>query len=48
MIDEETAIIQKNTRIEKIRNYIVTKKKSLLKLVIIIVGILIVYFAYAK
>ncbi|MDC0403353.1 tetratricopeptide repeat protein, partial [Candidatus Pelagibacter sp.] len=47
-MDEETAIINSNTRNEKIRNFFVNNKKSLLISVIIIVGILIGYFAYAE
>jgi predicted negative regulator of RcsB-dependent stress response len=47
-MDEETAIINSNTRNEKIRNFFVNNKKSLLISVIIIAGILIGYFAYAE
>ena len=47
-MDEETAIINSNTRNEKIRNFFVNNKKSLLIFFIIIVGILIGYFAYAE
>ena len=47
-MDEETAIINSDTRNEKIRNFFVNNKKSLLIFVIIIVGILIGYFAYAE
>jgi predicted negative regulator of RcsB-dependent stress response len=47
-MDEDTAIINSNTRNEKIRNFFVNNKKSLLISVIIIVGILIGYFAYAE
>src|SRR6056300_1651888 len=47
-MDEETAIINSNTRNEKIRNFFVNNKKSLLISVIIIIGILIGYFAYAE
>ena len=47
-MDEETAIINSNTRNEKIRNFFVNNKKSLLISAIIIVGIFIGYFAYAE
>jgi len=47
-MDEETAIINSNTRNEKIRNFFVNNKKSLLTTSIIIIGILIGYFAYAE
>ena len=47
-MDEETAIINSNTRNEKIRNFFVNNKKSLLISVIIIIGILIGYFAYVE
>src|SRR5210317_892430 len=47
-MDEETAIINSNTRNEKIRNFFVNNKKSLLISVIFIIGILIGYFAYAE
>jgi len=47
-MDEDTAIINSNTRNEKIRNFFVNNKNSLLIFVIIIIGILIGYFAYAK
>jgi predicted negative regulator of RcsB-dependent stress response len=47
-MDEDTAIINSNTRNEKIRNFFVNNKKSLLISVIFIIGILIGYFAYAE
>ena len=47
-MDEETAIINSNTRNEKIRNFFVNNKKSLLISAIIIIGISIGYFAYEK
>ena len=45
-MDEETAIINSNTRNEKIRNFFVNNKKTLLTLVLIIIAILFGYFAY--
>ena len=47
-MDEETAIINSNTRNEKIRNFFVNNKKKLLITLIVIVSTLIGYFAYAE
>ena len=47
-MDEETAIINSNTRKEKIKNFFVNNKKILLTSVIIIIGILFGYFAYVE
>jgi len=47
-MDEETAIIDSNTRNEKIRNFFVKNRKILLIFLIVIVGTLIGYFAYAE
>ena len=47
-MDEETAIINSNTRNEKIKNFFITKKRSLISIVLIIIIILIGYFAYAE
>jgi predicted negative regulator of RcsB-dependent stress response len=47
-MDEETAIINNNTRNEKIKNFFVNNKNSLLISVVIIIGILIGYFAYVE
>ena len=47
-MDEETAIINSNTRNEKIKNFFVNNKKTLLTSVIIIIGILFGYFAYVE
>ena len=47
-MDEETAIINSNTRNEKIKNFFVNNKKILLTSVIIIIGILFGYFAYVE
>ena len=47
-MDEETAIINSNTRNEKIRNFFVNNKRSLLLILLLIVGILIGYFAYSE
>tara|TARA_B100001057_G_scaffold449975_1_gene491655 strand:- start:1723 stop:2367 length:645 start_codon:yes stop_codon:yes gene_type:complete len=47
-MDEETAIINSNTRNEKIKNFFITKKRSLISIVLIIIIILIGYFAYVE
>ena len=47
-MDEETAIINSNTRNEKIRNFFVNNKRSLLLILLLIVGISIGYFAYSE
>ena len=47
-MDEETAIINSNTRNEKIRNFFVNNKKTLLTFVVIIIAILFGYFAYEE
>ena len=47
-MDEETSIIDNNTRNEKIRNFFATYKKSLSIFIIIIINILIGYFAYTE
>ena len=47
-MDEETAIIDNNTRNEKIRNFFINNKKSLLIILLVIVFILIGYFTYVE
>jgi predicted negative regulator of RcsB-dependent stress response len=47
-MDEETAIINSNTRNEKIRNFFINNKKTLLTFVVIIIAILFGYFAYEE
>ena len=47
-MDEETSIIDSNTRNEKIRKFFVSNKKSLSIILIIIISILIGYFVYAE
>jgi predicted negative regulator of RcsB-dependent stress response len=47
-MDEETAIINSNTRNEKIRNFFVNNKKTLLTFVVIIIAILFGYFAFEE
>tara|TARA_B100000965_G_scaffold21746_1_gene16361 strand:+ start:875 stop:1519 length:645 start_codon:yes stop_codon:yes gene_type:complete len=45
-MDEEIAIIDKNTRNERIKNFILKNKKSLISFVVITVIFLISFFAY--
>ena len=47
-MDEETAIIDSNTRNEKIRNFFIRNKKVLLLVIITLVVILLGYFVYAE
>ena len=47
-MDEETAIINSNTRNEKIRNFFVNNKKTLLTFIVIIITILFGYFAFEE
>jgi len=47
-MDEETAIIDSNTRNEKIRNFFLNNKKSLFIILLVIVFILIGYFSYEE
>ena len=47
-MDEDTAIINSNTRNEKIRNFFVNNKKTLLTFFVIIIAILLGYFAYEE
>ena len=47
-MDEEIAIINSNTRNEKIRNFFVNNKKILLTFFVIIIAILFGYFAYEE
>ena len=45
-MDEDIAIIDKNTRNERIKNYILKNKKSIISFVVIIIIFFIVFFAY--
>ena len=47
-MDEDTAIINSNTRNEKIKVFFINNKKILILLVTLIVGLLISYFAFAE
>ena len=47
-MDEDTAIINSNTRNEKIKVFFINNKKIIILLVTLIVGLLISYFAFAE
>ena len=47
-MDEETVIIDSNTRNEKIRNFFVNNKKPLLTILLVIVFVLVGYFTYVE
>jgi len=47
-MDEETAIINSNTRNEKIKNFLITNKKLLLSVILLIVFCLIGYFIFTE
>ena len=47
-MDEEIQIINTNTRIEKIKKFLISKRKNLIGLFTIIILILISFFAYQE
>ena len=47
-MDEDTAIINSNTRNEKIKNFFINNKKLIISILIIIISSLILYFVYAE
>ena len=47
-MDEETAIINTNTRNEKIKNFFINNKKILITLLVLVLGLLISYFAFVE
>ena len=47
-MDEEIEIINTNTRIEKLKNFLVSKRKQIITLFIIFILILISFFAYQE
>ena len=47
-MDEEIEIINTNTRIEKLKNFLVSKRKKIITLLIILILILISFFAYQE
>ena len=47
-MDEDLSIIKSNTRNEKIKNFIINNKKSLIILLILFLGIIISFFGYKE
>ena len=47
-MDEELEIINRNTRIEKLKNFLISKRKQIVSLLILIVLILISFFGYQE
>ena len=47
-MSEDIEIINQNTRIEKIKNFLITKRKQIVSLLILIVFILISFFGYQE
>ena len=47
-MDEDLSIIKSNTRNEKIKNFILNNKKSLIALLIIFFGIIVSFFGYKE
>ena len=47
-MDEEIDIINRNTRIEKLKNFLISKRKQIISFLIFIVFILIIFFGYQE
>ncbi len=47
-MDEEIEIINTNTRVEKLKNFLISKRKQLIILLILIILILITFFGYQE
>ncbi len=47
-MDEEIEIINRNTRIEKLKNFLISKRKQIISFLILIVLILISFFGYQE
>ena len=47
-MDEEIEIINTNTRIEKLKNFLISKRKQLISLLILIILLLISFFGYQE
>ena len=47
-MDEETSIINTNTRNEKIRNFLINNRKIIFSIIILVIIILISYFAFGE
>ena len=47
-MDEEIEIINTNTRVEKLKNYLISKKRAIITLLILLILILISFFGYKE
>ena len=47
-MDEEIEIINRNTKIEKLKNFLITKRKQLVSILLLIILILISFFGYQE
>ena len=47
-MDEDTAIINSNTRVERIKNFLINKKKLIVIFLILIIFLLLSYFGLAE
>ena len=47
-MDEEIKIISTNTRLEKFKNFLISKKKQLIGLLLLVILILISFFGYQE
>ena len=47
-MDEEIEIINTNTRVEKLKNFLISKRKQLITILILIILILITFFGYQE
>tara|TARA_Y100001970_G_scaffold273894_1_gene372775 strand:+ start:5417 stop:6058 length:642 start_codon:yes stop_codon:yes gene_type:complete len=47
-MDEEIEIINRNTRIEKLKNFLISKRKQLITLLLVIILLLISFFSYQE
>ena len=47
-MDEEIEIINANTRVEKLKNFLISKRKQLITSLILIILILITFFGYQE
>ena len=47
-MDEETALIDANTRNEKIKNFLVNNKSKIISLLVILVILLIIFFSFGE
>ena len=47
-MDEETAIIDQNTRNEKIKNFFIKNKNKIISIVVVLIVILCIFFGYGE